>query len=204
LNRKITLLDRCISPRCLHQLGFSHLPARRANERYKKPQALAAHGYWTAFAKELSALGIKDEWAKGKLGRHGNSVERFAGFRNFSAPDLGLFGMPERILRDTLRVCVSIKGALAMFSKASLPCDLDQDWYEQHWLRDTSDLTRPQIRRRTNGSIDIDFYRGCAKRERDLAIKQAGFALLAVLVRLLQRARPTTNIIRKIALESHQ
>ena len=81
-----------------------------------------------------------------------------------------------------------------MFSKASLPCDLDQDWYEQHWLRDTSDLTRPQIRRRTNGSIDIDFYRGCAKRERDLAIKQAGFALLAMLMRLLQRERRAKGV----------
>jgi hypothetical protein len=94
LNRKITFLDRSIPPRGLHQFCFGQYPPRRANERFKKLQALAAYGYWTAFAKEQSALGIKDKWAESKFCRHGDSVLRFAGFRNFSARDLGLFGMP--------------------------------------------------------------------------------------------------------------
>jgi hypothetical protein len=59
------------------------IPFRR--ECFKEPQALAVYGYWAAFAKQLSALGIKDKWTKGKLGRHAGSVVRFAGFRNFSA-----------------------------------------------------------------------------------------------------------------------
>ena len=95
--------DGSISPRCLHQLSFGQHSARRANECFKKPQALAAYGYWAAFAKQLSALGIKNKRAKGKLDRHACSVVRFAEFRNFSARDLGLFGTPNRILYDTKR-----------------------------------------------------------------------------------------------------
>ena len=64
-----------------------------------------------------------------------------------------------------------------MSFKSSLPWDLEQamtafqvnqNWYEEYWSRDTNDLTSPQVHRRPDGSIDIDFYRGCAKRERDL------------------------------------
>jgi len=100
-----------------------------------------------------------------------------------------------------------------MSSKSSLPWDLEQamtafqinqNWYEEYWLRDTDDLTSPQVQRRPDGSIDLDFYRGRAKRERDLAIKQACFALLAMLVRLLRRAKATPHIIREPALEPRQ
>jgi hypothetical protein len=81
---------------------------------------------------------------------------------------------------------------------------VNENWYEEYWLRDTNDLTSPHVHRRPDGSIDIDFYRGCAKRKRDLAIKQACFALLAMLVRLFRRAKPTRHFIRKTALEPHQ
>ena len=100
-----------------------------------------------------------------------------------------------------------------MSFKSSLPWDLEQamtafqvkqNWYEEYWLRDTNDLTSPQVHRRPDGSIDNDVYRGYAKRERDLAIKQACFALLAMLVRLFRLAKPTPHIIRKTALEPHQ
>ena len=100
-----------------------------------------------------------------------------------------------------------------MSFKSSLPWDLEhamtafqvkQNWYEEYWLRDTHDLTRPQVHRRADGSIDIDFYRGCAKRERDLAIKQASFALLAILVRPFRLTKPTSHIIRKTGLELDQ
>jgi len=100
-----------------------------------------------------------------------------------------------------------------MSSKSSLPWDLEQamtafqinqNWYEEYWLRDTDDLTSPQVQRRPDGSIDLDFYRGRAKRERDLAIKQACFALLAMLVRLLRRAKATPHIIRETVLEPRQ
>ena len=63
---------------------------------------------------------------------------------------------------------------------------VNPNWYEEYWLRDTNGLTGPQVHRRLDGSIDIDFYRGCAKRERDLATKQACFALLSMLVRLFR------------------
>jgi hypothetical protein len=85
-----------------------------------------------------------------------------------------------------------------MSSKSSLPWDLEQamtafqvkqTWYEDYWLRDPNDLTSAGVHRRPDGSIDIDFYRGCAKRERDLAIKQACFGLLGMLVRVFRRAR---------------
>jgi hypothetical protein len=100
-----------------------------------------------------------------------------------------------------------------MSFKSSLPQDLEQamtafqvnqNWYEEYWLRDTNDLANPQVPRRPDGSIDIDFYCGRAKRERDLAIKHACFALLAVLVRLFRPAKPTPHIVRKTALEPHQ
>ena len=100
-----------------------------------------------------------------------------------------------------------------MSFKSSLPWDLEQamtafqvkqNWYEEYWLRDTNDLTSPQVHRRPDGSIDNDVYRGYAKRERDLAIKQACFALLAMLVRLFRRVKPTPHIIRKTVLEPHQ
>lgn len=97
--------------------------------------------------------------------------------------------------------------------KSSLPWDLEhamtafqvnQNWYEEYWLRDTTDLTSPRVRRRPDGSIDIDFYRGCAKRERDLTIKKACVALLAMLVRIFRLAKPTSYISRETALEPHQ
>ena len=100
-----------------------------------------------------------------------------------------------------------------MSSKSSLPWDLNQamtafqvnqNWYEEYWLRDTNDLTSPQVRRRPDGSIDLDFYRACAKRERNLTIKQASFALLAMLTQLFRRAKATPHIIRETALEPHQ
>jgi hypothetical protein len=81
---------------------------------------------------------------------------------------------------------------------------VNQNWYEEYWLRDTSDLTRPQVHRRPDGSIDIDLYCGCAKRERDLTIKKACFALLAMLVRLFRLEKRTPYVIREAALEPHQ
>jgi hypothetical protein len=96
----------------------------------------------------------------------------------------------------------------AVSLKSSLPWDLEhamtafqvnQNWYEEYWLRDTNDLITPQVHRRPDGSIDIDFYRGCAKRERDLAMKQACFALLAMLARLFRLAKPTPHVTRKDA-----
>jgi hypothetical protein len=100
-----------------------------------------------------------------------------------------------------------------MSFKSSLPWDLEQamtafqvkqNWYEEYWLRDTNDLASPLVHRRPDGSIDIDFYRGCAKRQRDLAIKLVCVALLAMLGRLFRRAKATVHIIRKTALEPHQ
>lgn len=96
--------------------------------------------------------------------------------------------------------------------KSSLPWDLEramtafqvkQNWYEEYWLRDTNDLTTPQVHRRPDGSIDIDFYRGRAKRERDLVMKQACFDLLAMLVRLFRLAKTTHHSIRKTTLQPH-
>lgn len=100
-----------------------------------------------------------------------------------------------------------------MSFKSSLPWDLEQamtafqvkqNWYEEYWLRDTNDLTSSQVYRRPDGSIDIEFYRGYAKRERDLAMKQACYALLAMLVRLFRLAKPTPHIIRNTAFEPHE
>jgi hypothetical protein len=93
-------------------------------------------------------------------------------------------------------------------SKASLPWDLEQamtafqvkqSWYENYWLRDINDLACRQVHRRPDGSIDIDYYRRCAKCERDLALKQAFVALLAMLVRLFRLA-----IGRKTSLGPYQ
>lgn len=97
-----------------------------------------------------------------------------------------------------------------MSFKSSLPWHLEQamtafqvnqNWYEEYWLRDTSDLTRPQVHRRPDGSIDIDLYCGCAKRERDLTIKKACFALLAMLVRLfrLKSGRLTSFVKQRLS-----
>lgn len=103
------------------------------------------------------------------------------------------------------RVSNGLKGANAMPSKRSLPWDLEQamtafqvkeNWYEQYWLGDTGDVTGPQPHRRSDGSVDIDFYRGCAKRERDAAMKQAFFAMLAMLVRLFRFSKRTPYVIR--------
>ena len=100
-----------------------------------------------------------------------------------------------------------------MSFKSSLPWDLEQamtafqvkqNWYEEYWLRDTNDLTSSPVHRRPDGSIDIDFYRACAKRERDLAMKQACFALLAILLRYFRFAKSTPHIIRKSTLEPRQ
>lgn len=100
-----------------------------------------------------------------------------------------------------------------MSFKSSLPRDLEQamtafqvnqNWYEEYWLRNTNDLTNPQVHRRPDSSIDIDFYCGGAKRERDLAVKKACFALLAMLVQLFRLAKSMPHIIRKTSLEPHQ
>jgi hypothetical protein len=97
-----------------------------------------------------------------------------------------------------------------MSFKSPLPCDLEhamtpfrvnQNWYEEHWLRDSDDLTNSQIHRRADGSIDIDFYRRCAGRERNLAMKQACIALLAKLVDFFRLANRTSNIVRKAPFE---
>jgi hypothetical protein len=93
-----------------------------------------------------------------------------------------------------------------MSLESPLPWDLEQamtafqvkqTWYEDYWLRDKSDLAGARVHRRPDGSIDIDFYRGCAKRERDLAIKQACFRLLEMLVRVPRLAMRCSQIIRK-------
>ena len=85
-----------------------------------------------------------------------------------------------------------------MSSKNSLPWDLEHamtafqvnpNWYDEYWLHDTNDLTGPQVRRRPDGSIDVDFYFGWAKRERLLAIKHAFFALLAMPIRFFRLAK---------------
>lgn len=98
-------------------------------------------------------------------------------------------------------------------SKHSLPWDLeramtafqvDQNWYEEYWLRDTSDLTTARVRRRPDGSIDLDFYAGCAKRERDLVIKQACLALVATVVRFFRPAKATSHAVGETALEPRQ
>jgi hypothetical protein len=95
-----------------------------------------------------------------------------------------------------------------MSFKSSLPWDLEkamtvfqvnQNWYEEYWLRNTNDLTSPHLR--PDGSIDIDFYRGRAKRERDLAIKQACSTLVTMLVRFFRIAKPTPQIVRETSLE---
>jgi hypothetical protein len=65
-------------------------------------------------------------------------------------------------------------------------------------------LTSPQVHRRPDGSIDNDVYRGYAKRERDLAIKQACFALLAMLVRLFRLAKPTPHIKQRLSRTNDQ
>lgn len=97
-----------------------------------------------------------------------------------------------------------------MSFKSSLLWDLEQamtvfqvkqNWYDEYWLRDRNDLTSPQVHRRPDGSIDIDFYRYCANRERDLAMKQACFALVAMLIRFFRLAKPTPRVIRKKTLE---
>jgi hypothetical protein len=93
-----------------------------------------------------------------------------------------------------------------MSRKSTLPWDLEQamtafqvkqTWYEDHWLCDKSDLAGARVHRRPNGSIDIDFYRSCAKRERDRAIKQACFKILEILVRVPRLAMRCSHIIRK-------
>ena len=100
-----------------------------------------------------------------------------------------------------------------MSSKSSLPWDLNQamtafqvnqNWYEEYWLRDRKDLTSLQVQRRSDGSIDLDFYCASAKRERDLAIKQACCTLLAKLAQLFRRAKAAPRIIREIGLEPRQ
>jgi len=93
-----------------------------------------------------------------------------------------------------------------MAFKSSLPWDLEhamttfqvnQNWYEEYWFRDTNGFAGSQVHHRPDGSIDIDYYRECAKRERDLVIKQACFALLAKLGRLFRFAKPALYILRK-------
>jgi hypothetical protein len=100
-----------------------------------------------------------------------------------------------------------------MSFKSSLPRDLEQamtpfqvkqDWYEEHWLRGPDDLTSSQVHRRADGSIDIDFYRGCAGRERNLAIRQAYFALVAMLLDFFRPAKPTPYTVRKAAVEPYE
>ena len=97
----------------------------------------------------------------------------------------------------------------ALSSKSSLAWDLEQamtafqvnpNWYDEYWLRDTNDSTGRQIQRRPDGSIDIDFYCGCAARERSLVIKHAFFALLAMPMRLFRLAKADVgNTNRKAA-----
>ncbi|HKS87141.1 MAG TPA: hypothetical protein VJR71_16810 [Pseudolabrys sp.] len=100
---------------------------------------------------------------------------------------------------------MSFKSSLAWdLEQAMTTFQVDPNWYEEYWLRDTKDLTGRQVHRRPDGSIDIDFYCGCARRERDLAMKQACFALLAMLVRIFRLAKPAPHIIRKTSLEPHQ
>ena len=70
-----------------------------------------------------------------------------------------------------------------MSSKLPLPKDLE------HAVTIFRDLTAQQVHRRPDGSIDIDFYRGCAKQERDLAIKGAFVTFAAVLVRIFRITR---------------
>ena len=91
-----------------------------------------------------------------------------------------------------------------MSSRNRLPWDLEHamttfqvnpNWYETYWLRDTKDLTGQCVHRRPDGSVDFDFYRRCAKHERDLAIKKACVALSAMLGRFfgLQGRRSTST-----------
>ena len=86
-----------------------------------------------------------------------------------------------------------------MPSKSPLPSDLEHamtafqvnpDWYEEYWLKPptTAHVGGPYVRRLHNGSIDCDFYRSHAKRERDMAIKKFGLTLLATIAQLFRRA----------------
>lgn len=86
-----------------------------------------------------------------------------------------------------------------MHSKCPLPWDLEHtmtafqvkpDWYEEYWLKPptSAHVAGPYVRRLHNVSIDIDFYRSRAKRERDMAIKKCGLTLLATIAQLFRRA----------------
>ncbi len=86
-----------------------------------------------------------------------------------------------------------------MHPKSALPWDLEHamtafqvkpDWYEEYWLKPptSAHVAGPNVRRLHNGSIDIDFYRSLANRERDMAIKKFGLTLLATVVQLFRRA----------------
>jgi hypothetical protein len=70
-------------------------------------------------------------------------------------------------------------------------------------LHSSDPPTGGYVRRRPDGSIDFDFYRGCAKRERGVAIKKFCGDLLVMLVRLfrpsgsmlcINQAAPTRSI----------
>jgi hypothetical protein len=87
-----------------------------------------------------------------------------------------------------------------MSSKSPLPWDVEHamttfqvnpNWYEQYWLRDTKSLTAQHVHRRPDGSIDFDFYRRCAKQQRNLAIKQVCVVFAAMLVQLFRLTRST-------------
>jgi len=51
---------------------------------------------------------------------------------------------------------------------------VNPNWYDEYWMRDTNDLTGPQVRRR-----------------RRLAIKHAFFAFLAMPIRFFRLAKAT-------------
>jgi hypothetical protein len=49
------------------------------------------------------------------------------------------------------------------------------------------------VHRRPNGTIDLDFYRACAKQERDLAIRQACVTFAAGLLRFFRLTKSTLH-----------
>jgi hypothetical protein len=78
-----------------------------------------------------------------------------------------------------------------MQPKSSLPWDLEKamttltvsaDGYKEYWMKSQPD----DVCRRPDGSIDFDFYRERARRERILATKEVCGELFAVMIRLFR------------------
>ena len=78
-----------------------------------------------------------------------------------------------------------------MQPKYSLPWDVEKamttlqvnaDWYKEYWMKSQPD----DVCRCPDGSIDFDFYRERARRERILATKEVCGDLFAAMIRLFR------------------